>query len=186
MATTGRDQPAGAVPGQSRFEFAQFLRVQPALVLVTEIADPLEPCVERLQFGLALGHLDASTGLEATAVVDQFRDAMPELQRQPRQWQFLGVAADAVDPAGVDPGGMPAAEILLQHQYLHTAQREVHGGRQPLDAATDDQRIGAACRAHGCTLPRKERARSASGGGPRSKVIRVVSGIGRTGGRIRG
>jgi len=97
-----------------------------------------------LQIGLVLGDQNLSVAGEAAIIVDQFGNIVPERHRGVGERDFRDVARELAHAAGIDAGSVTPGMVLLYQDDREPAHRAVHSGRAAMDAAADDDDIGAA------------------------------------------
>src|SRR5271156_2196590 len=105
---------------------------------------------------------------------------MPQLHRGDRERDLGGMAAEPPDAPGIDPRGMAADMVLLEHDALRAAPRQMQRRGAAVEAAAEHDHIGGA--GHGAAQLRTTALTAASVLGSAASSARV---IGLTGGRRR-
>ena len=175
-AVAAGDDAADAVVGNGGDDELQLGAVEQLLVRETAQAQVVDAGAEAIEFVLTLGDQHLAMRLEAAIVVDDVANALPDLHGGNRQRHLGDVAGELPHATSVNPGGVSTDVVLLQHDRLDTAQREMQRGGAAMNAAADDNDIGGAGHC------RTTAANAASFCG---RLANSASEIGFTGGRSR-
>ena len=109
---------------------------------VSEPVQLLDPGSEALELVLGLGHQHLTVASEATVVVDEFSDAVPELHRIDGERDLGHIPRELPHAPGVHARRVPAGVVLLQQEHLQPPQRAMQSGRAAVDAAANDDEVG--------------------------------------------
>ena len=90
---------------------------------------------------LRLGNLHLTAGNEATVVIHQLMDGVPQLHGRCGQRNLRVMTAEAPHAPGVDARCVPARVVFLQHHGSEPCPRHVKRGRQPVQTAAHDDGI---------------------------------------------
>ena len=136
------DNAPDAMGRERRQVLAQFLRPDDRFMMEAERLQFSHARFQPVELGVVLCDLDLPGTLEATRVVHQVFDALPEFERSHRKRHFREMPSQPPHAARVHARGMTCNVVLLEHDHLHAGPRQMQRRRAAVEAAADDNDVG--------------------------------------------